>query len=478
VDDLTGQNLVPQRSVAARICRFLQGRSVRAYLVGGYVRDRLLGRESHDVDLAVEGDALGLARAVADWVRGSFVPLDDERGTGRVVTRDEHGQRLFVDFAVLQGKDITADLSQRDFTIDAIALDIHDPSRFIDPYDGRGDLEAGLVRAVSETAFRDDPLRTLRAVRLAAELGLRIEPRTEELIRRDAGLIATVSAERVRDELSKTLAQSGAADNLRYLDESGLLEVILPEMESVRGTGRFERSLEVVRALEDLYAVFHHSPIGATVPLAICYSLFAIRYSDRLLSHLSQCTSGDRQRLVLLKLVAFLCVGEDSRRDSVAGLVGSALRRLRFSRGEVSLGRAIAAHWERPGQLKSAEAVTRRDVYRFFRDTGGAGLDLLVLFLADRLAAQGVNPDSDQIGATVLWEGDLKLAAGLLQDYYERYAEVVSPPKLISGGDLMKVFGLAEGPRLGELLEAVREAQAAGEIRTRREALDYVERAL
>jgi len=467
-----GQNLVPQGSVAARVCRFLQGRSVRAYLVGGYVRDRLLGRESHDVDLAVEGDALGLARALADWVRGSFVLLDDERGTGRVVTHDEHGQRLFVDFAALQGKDIIADLSQRDFTIDAVALDIHDLGQFIDPYDGRSDLKAGLVRAVSETAFRDDPLRTLRAVRLASELGLRIEPRTEELIRRDADLIAAVSAERVRDELSKTLAQPGAADSLCYLDELGLLGVILPEMESVKGTGQFERSLEVVRALEDLYAIFHHSPVGATVPLAIRHSLFAIRYSDRLLSHLSQCTSGDRQRLILLKLAAFLCIGEGNRHNSVARLVGPALRRLRFSRGEVSLGQAIAAHWGCPGQLRSAEAVTRRDVYRFFRDTGGAGLDLLLLFLADRLAAQGMSSDLDQ------WKGDLEFIAVLLRDYYERHTEVVSPPKLISGGDLLEAFGLAEGPKLGELLEAVREAQAAGEIKTRRQALDYVERAL
>lgn len=458
---MTGQNLVPQGSVAARVCRFLQGRSVKAYLVGGYVRDRLLGRESHDVDFAVVGDALGLARTVADWMRGSFVPLDDERGTGRVVTRDEHGQRLFVDFAVLQGRDITVDLSRRDFTIDAIAFDINDPSKFIDPYDGRGDLEAGLVRAVSEMAFRDDPLRTLRAVRLAAELSLRIEPRTEEWIRRDAGLIAAVSAERVRDELSKTLAQPGAADNLRYLDELGLLGVILPETEGA------ERSLEVLRALEHLYAIIGNSQIGATVP-------FAIRYSDRLLSHLSQITSGDRQRLVLLKLVAFLCGGEGNRRSSAARLVGLALRRLRFSRGEVSLGRAIAAHRGRPGQLRAAEAVTRRDVYRFFRDTGEAGLDLLLLFLAEQLAARRMSPDQDQIGATVLWEGDLEFAAALLQDYYERHTEVISPPKLINGDDLKQTFGLEEGPRLGELLEAVREAQAAGEIRTRREALDYV----
>jgi tRNA nucleotidyltransferase/poly(A) polymerase len=456
---VTGQNLVPQESVAARVCHFLQGRSVRAYLVGGYVRDRLLGRESHDVDFAVVGDALGLARAVADWMRGSFVLLDDERSTGRVVTRDEHGQRLFVDFAVLQGRDITVDLSQRDFTIDAIALDINDLDRLIDPHNGRGDLEAGLVRAVSEAAFRDDPLRTLRAVRLAAELGLRIEPRTEERMRRDAGLIATVSAERVRDELSKILAQPGAADNLRYLDGLGLLGVILPETEGA------ERSLEVVRALEHLYAVIHQSPISNL-------------HSDRLLSHLSQFTSGDRQRLVLLKLVAFLCgvvedpAGQGHRRNNAARLVGLALRRLRFSRGEVGLGRIIAAHRGRLGQLRAVEAVTPRDVYRFFRDTGEAGLDLLLLYLADQLAAQGMSPDLNQ------WEGDSKFAAALLGDYYERHTEVISPPKLISGDDLMETFGLVEGPRLGELLEAVREAQAAGEIRTRQEALDYVKRVL
>jgi poly(A) polymerase len=463
---VTGQNLVPRGSLAAQVCRFLQDRSIRAYLVGGYVRDRLLGRESHDVDFAVEGDALGLARAVADLMRGSFVPLDAERGMARVVTRDEHGQRVFVDFAVLQGRDITVDLSRRDFTIDAIALDINDFSRFIDPYDGRGDLEAGLVQAVSEGAFRDDPLRTLRAVRLAAELSLRVESRTEEWIRRDAGLIATVSAERVRDELSKTLAQPGAADNLRYLDELGLLRAILPEAADVKGIDRFERSLEGVRALENLYAIMRNSQSGAAVP-------FVIHHSDRLLSHLSQFTSGGRQRLVLLKLVAFLCGrAEDARQ------VDLALRRLRFSRREVELGRVIAAHRGRPGQLRLARAVTRRDVYRFFRDTGEAGLDLLFLFLTNQLAAQGMSPDLDQIGATVLWEGDLKLVADLLRDYYECHTEVISPPKLINGHDLKEPFGLEEGPRLGELLEAVREAQAAGEIRTRREALDYVKRVL
>jgi len=155
-----------------------------------------------------------------------------------------------------------------------------------------------------------------------------------------------------------------------------------------------------------------------------------------------------------------------------AGQVGLVLRRLRFSRGEVELGQAIVAHRGLLSRLRAAGTLTRRDVYRFFRDTEGVGLDLLLLFLADQLTARGMSPDQ------VPWEEDLTFVAAFLQNYYECYTEVISPPKLISGDELMEAFGLEEGPRLGELLEAVREAQAAGEIRTRQEALDYVEREL
>ena len=195
--------IIPKGSIVERICRFLRARHVEFYLVGGYVRDQLLGRPSHDADFVVAGEALRLARKVADRFGGHFFPLDKERDTGRAILRDEEGEPFFVDFARLRGEDIVADLALRDFTIDAIALDLSDPvgPRLIDPYDGCDDLRAGLVRAVSEEAFRDDPLRTLRAVRLAAELGMAIEPHTEALLREAAPLISRVSAERVRDEL-------------------------------------------------------------------------------------------------------------------------------------------------------------------------------------------------------------------------------------------------------------------------------------
>jgi putative nucleotidyltransferase with HDIG domain len=484
--------LIPKGSIVEQVCAFLRARSVEAYLVGGCVRDWLLGRSSHDIDFAVAGDAVKLARQVADRMRGAFVLLDEERCTGRVVTRGEDGQRLFIDFARLQGDDIITDLSRRDFTVNAIAVavaDVESLSHVIDPYDGRRDVQLGLVRAVSETAFRDDPLRTLRAVRIAAEMEASIEQGTEELLRRAVRLIANVSAERVRDELARILALPGAAQNLRYLDELGLLTTVIPELETLKGVEQsephyldvFEHSLETVGRLEGvIHALKGYEGEGelSLVPLLLS------PFSRRLSAHLSQPISGDRTRLTVLKLAALLHdLGKPATRsvDDEGGIhfyghegegaevVGAILRRLRFGGSEVALAKTIVANHMRPCLLAGQEVVTRRAVYRFFRDTGDTGVDTLLLYLADHLATWGPNLRMAR------WRRRVESVASMLADYYERHQKVISPPKLISGHDLMEEFGLEGGPRIGELLEAVREAQAEGEVRTQEDALALVE---
>jgi len=481
-------------SIVEQVCAFLQARSVKAYLVGGCVRDWLLGRPSHDIDFAVAGDAVKLARQVADRIGGAFVLLDDERGTGRVVVRDKDGQRFFVDFARLQGDNILADLSKRDFTINAMAVDITDvESRIIDPFKGQRDLQLGLVRAVSETAFRDDPLRTLRAVRVAAEVKASIERGTEELLRQAVPLIATVSAERVRDELARILDLLGAAQNLRYLDELGLLTTIVPELETLKGVEQsephyldvFEHSLDTVRWLEEVIEALEGRR-AMNSALSLIGDLLG-PFSLRLSAHLSQPVSGDRIRLTLLKLVALLhdlgkpatkSVDDEGKihfyghEQEGARIAGRILRRLRFGGKEVSLAQTILANHMRPPLLADQEVVTRRAVYRFFRDTGDAGVDTLLFYLADHLATWG--PELRM----ARWRRRVEFVASMLADYYERHQKVISPPKLISGRDLMEEFGLEEGPLIGELLEAVREAQAAGEVRTREESLTLVKQLL
>ncbi len=479
-------------SYLERVASFLREQSIEAYLVGGCVRDMLLGKESHDIDFVVRGDTVKLARGVADELGGSFVLLNEETDTGRAVVREEGGERIFIDFTRLRGEDIGADLAKRDFTINAMAVDVAslaESPRIIDPYGGQRDLQEGRLRAVSEGIFHDDPLRLLRAVRLAAELDLSIDLLTDALLRRDHALIEEASHERVRDELARILALPKAADSLGYMDSSGLLTAVIPELVPLKGLEQplphcydvFLHSMETVAAMDEIQRVGYK-----TVDADTRYPVSGILapFSAQLNAHLDEVIAGGRSRLVVLKLAALLHdVGKPAARTvnakgrirffehqrKGADIARAVLRRLRFSAREARLIWAIIANHMRPLLLSKREVVTNRAIYRFFRDTGEAGVDVLLLSLADHLATSG--PEGLDIAE---WERFLDLVHRMLGKYYEERGEVVSPPKLIDGHDLMERFGLEPGPRIKELLEAVREAQAQGEVATREEALAYV----
>jgi putative nucleotidyltransferase with HDIG domain len=470
-----------------RICGFLTERSIEGYLVGGCVRDRLLGRASRDIDFVVQADAAALAREMADWLGGSFVLLDDVHGTGRIVLRDASGEHAFFDFTWLRGGDLVADLGLRDFTINAIAVDIahlfQEELPLIDPYEGQRDLAEGLIRAVSEAVFRDDPLRLVRAIRFAGELGFTVDPFTDVLLRRDHLLIREVSRERVRDELVHILALPHAADSLAELDSTGLLPTIIPELGPLKTLEQspphhldvFEHSLETVRELEGVIEALGSGGDRALESLA--------PFAPQLLAHLRECLAAERSRSVLLRLAALLHdVGKPAVRqvDSQGRIrffghdkggaeqAAAILRRLRFGSREVGVVRAIVRHHMRPLLLAKRERVTSRAIYRFFRDTGEAGVDVLLLALADSRATYGPDLPVEKWGRLV------DVVCLMLTKYYEEREAVIAPPKLIDGDDLMAEFGLQPGPRIGELLEAVREAQVEGEVRTREEALAFV----
>jgi putative nucleotidyltransferase with HDIG domain len=468
-------------------------RGVRVWVVGGAVRDALLERPVHDWDFATNRDALDLARAVGDALGGAYFPLDTERGTGRVILTAEHGARLELDFAVLRGPDLEADLAARDFTINAMALD--ETGALVDPLGGEADVKARRIRAASERAFQKDPLRTLRAARLEAELGFEIEPQTAAWIRRDAPLLTLPSAERLRDEFARGMALPGASAYLRRLDELGLLPHVAPELETLKGVAqspphRFDvwrHTLAIVDTLEMVVAAvtgassrprpraLADAPPAAWGDIARTLSQF----SGDVREHLAVEPCTGRNRALLLKLAALLHdIGKPetwSEEDGYihfyghepagARIAAARLRRLRFSGDEVRRVRTIVEGHLRPPHLARAEKVTRRAVYRYFRATGDAGVEIVLLSLADHLATWGPNLQERR------WARRLEVAELLLSHYFEQREETVAPPPLLSGHDLMTELGLEAGPEIGRLLEALREAQAAGEVRTREEAL-------
>jgi poly(A) polymerase len=479
-------------SLLTTVNGFLAERGIQSYLTGGFVRDVLLGRDTADIDIALSSDVLELAPRVAVAVGGRYVLLDEVNGVGRVVVASRGtplaGRRWQIDFSTVRG-DIWQDLGRRDFTVDAMAVELGEVGKdyvpLIDPFNGWDDLHRGVIRAVIETAMVSDAIRLLRAVRLAAELGFTIAGETELLIKRDYHLITTVAAERIREELLRLLAQNSKF--LRYLDTLGLLMAIIPELAQLKGSKQppehfwdvFDHSLETVTAADFLLR-------QGTLEYATDQVLSVVPWSEALAEHFALEVSNGSNRRSLLKLAALLhdiakpqtrAIDDNGRIRFLghaklgAEVVVNILERLRFSVREVKLVETMVRNHLRPGQMSQEQLPTRRAIYRYFRDTAGAGVDTLYLNLADHLATRGAHLD------LAGWQEHAQMVDYILGQHLQEESSV-SPPKLIDGHDLISIFGLSPGPGIGELLESVREAQAAGEVTTRQQVLTYIRQQL
>jgi len=476
----------------AKIDKFLADENIQSYLVGGFIRDALLGRDTADIDIALVADSLKIAPRIAVALGGRYVLLDKVNGIGRIVLLNEEaslakGQR-YLDFSTVKDT-IEEDLARRDFTIDAMAFDLRQlvkdsaDVQLIDPFNGQGDLQRGVIRAVTDAAFESDPARLLRAVRLAAELNFTIDAETETLIRRYHHLAANIAGERVREELLRLLAISQAKQLFLYLEELGLLTVLIPELAQAKGINQpkehfwdvFNHSIQTVAATDFLLRQgdwqYSSKEILAVAP-----------WSAVLAEHFDKEVGKGSNRRQLLKLAALLhdiakpqtkAIDNSGRvrflghASEGAAMTVDILERLRFSGKEIKLVETMARHHLRPGQMAHDELPSHRAIYRYFRDTGDTGIDILFLSLADHLATRGAHLNLAQ------WQKHAQLVEYVLAQRFEQ-EDLVIPPKLVDGHDLINIFGLGPGPKIGEILEAMHEAQATEELTTREEALSYI----
>ena len=483
------------------------------YVVGGAVRDYLLGRDRYltDLDLALAGPVLPLARELADRCGWAFYPLDEERDVARLVRRlgnRENGTVLVCDMARIRGGSIQEDLRGRDFTVNALALVLERerPPELLDVCQGVADLEARLLRRVTPRSLVEDPLRLVRAVRLKAQLGFQIEPETRFQIRQLAATVTKASPERVRDELWKALAAPGPADTLEELRHLVLLRTLLPELAATVEVPQsrphyldvYRHTLRAVHFAEELRHWLRKPSARTGEVLAPGLAETLAPWRASLQAHFNENMAGGRRRAFWLVWHAlFHDVGKAQthtlqvREDGTvrhrflghdkrgAALTAQRLRALQFSRREVLLGQTVVRHHMRPLLLHNrahGEPLSRRSLFRFFRDTGGkllgplTGVDVLLLSLADFQATYPRLEESD-------WPEFLAHVGQMLAfAFQEDGLQTVQTHPLVDGRTLMARLNLQEGPEVGKLLRKLLEAQAAQEIQTPEEALALAER--
>ena len=461
----------------------------RAWLVGGAVRDLALGRPLADLDLVVDGDPGDAARAVARAARAAGDPaacfaLSEEFGAWRVVAREGSWQ---VDVERLRGGSLEADLALRDFTVNAVAEPLQGGAP-LDPLGGLADLRAGRLRLAGPRAFEDDPLRVLRLVRVAVELDLEPEPGAMGAAREQVARLAEVSPERVFLELQRILAAARAPRGLELMGELGATGVVLPELDAMRGVeqSRYHHLDVYGHTLEVLDRVVALTGSDPAAP-GDEHSLEALALPDehraQVLALLAEpladgLTRGDALRWAALlhdaAKPATRSVRALDRRVTFIGhdLLGAEVARdvLGRLRASVRLREHVAAlvrHHLRLGFLvHEPQPLARETVFAYLRDCAPVEVDVTLLSVCDRLATRGSK-------AQEAIDAHMALARAMLGDAL-RWRRDGPPRPLLRGDELAEELDIALGPRVGELLADLAQAQYAGAVSTREQAIAFV----
>lgn len=478
---------------------YLKEFDAEIYLVGGAVRDVYLNRPLKDIDLAVSMNGCPVARHLANQIEGVYYPLDTSRGVGRAIVVWQ-GKTIVIDVAQYRADTIIDDLQLRDFTLNAMAVDLHgNLQTILDPMGGIADLRERLLRRCTARSIADDPVRALRAIRASVEFQLRIEPETQQDIRSHGKDLPQMSAERVRDELFSLLTGNSVGQSMAIMERLGLLEHILPELAQLKGLTQatphvhdaWQHTLATMNYLNKITRVVQHKHddnLTANFHLGTIVFVFG-KLNSIIAPTLEQVWANDRPHRTLLLLAALLhdagkpatCtqtdtgqirfIGHEQVSERIAASYGESLK---LSNAEKRRLMDIVRHHMRPlnlfnEALSTGEQVARRAIYRFWRDTGDAGVDICLLSMADFLATYESTLNNEQ------WLQFLDLIRRLLDFRYSDQDLMPPSRTILNGQELIEYFDLTAGPLIGRLLEVIREAQALGEIKTREEAIDLVQ---
>jgi poly(A) polymerase len=471
----------------------LSSEETGVWVVGGALRDHLMGRSFDDLDFVAAGDAVDLARSVANALGWNFFVLDSERGAARILPQQESSSIRRIDFSTLRGEAIEEDLKQRDFTINALGLQINQLSKLIDPTGGAADLRDRRLCACSPSSLSNDPVRTIRAVRFATDLGFSIHPDTTGQIKAATDLLHAISIERIRDELFRILGGRNVNAAVRLLDHFQILEAIFPKIGSLKGftnSGPAARSewqirLAMIREFIKLTRILHrdHDAEAAADAILGSVSLKLGRYREEVSSHLEKCLTDDRSRRSLL-VFALIRIPqlqvETGQIESNSALGGPGYKprsrgagpfkfvgALRLSSKECKFIRDATEGYQALEAAGELDGLSDLEIHRFYREYGVGGISAALLYLSFA-SATAIGPPAAEV-----WERKLSVVRDLWNGYYDRYKVVVAPKPFVDGLDLINELGVVPGPKVGDMLVAIQEAQVVDRVRSREDALRF-----
>ena len=435
------------------------------YLVGGSIRDFFTKKcEFCDRDISIKG-AENFARKLANKFGATFIELDNENKIYRIVLKDKIN---FLDISEMQGNSIEDDLKRRDFTINAIAYDLSN-EKFIDVTGGLNDLKNKVLRHIDDKNFEEDPLRVLRAFRFYSMTGFEMTEELVKALKKYMPLALVPAKERINYEIMKLFGGDYASSALLKMDELGLLGKIIPQVKEMKNVppnthhhlDLFHHVIETVRQIEIIYAGL----------------------SGFEKEHMDAVDFGGFPRINHLKLAGFLhdigkystwTIEESGRHrfikhdDVGSKMVVPLLRDLKFSKKQIEYVSCMIKNHIYPSNVIVAPILNEKVMMRYVRKMGENVVDNIILAKADRLSARGVDITEEVINSNI--NGLNKL----LEFYLSKKDSLTPLPKLLDGREIMTLLDIKPSPKLGEIIELLKESQLNGDITTYEEAKDFV----
>lgn len=438
------------------------------YLVGGSVRDYLMGFESHDRDIIVmDEDARNFSLKLQELFDATFIPLDEENRIYRLVMLDKIN---YIDITNPVGGTIEKDLMRRDLTINSIAVNIR-TGEIVDITGGMTDIKNKCIHCANEQNFVDDPLRLLRVYRFQALYGFELAPETVSAVCKYSNLIKNPAVERINYEILKLFSGKYAHIALENMNKTWILEEVFP----------FVKELKKVPPNSHHHLDLLHHSIETVKQIQIIYD----DASDAVKEHLDKVDFGGFSRLAHLKFAGFLhdigkfstwTIEESGRHrfikhdDVGAKLATKLLKNMHFSNKQTEYLTLMIKNHIYPSQVMSSEQITDKIMMRFVRKMDTNSIDNIILAMADRLSARG-----PEITEKIVEHNICSL--NMLLKFYLGVRESLKPlPILLTGNDVMEILNIKPSPKLGEIMSALHDAQMSGDVVTREHAVDFVKK--